>query len=133
MGLILSHPRCFPSLSFSLPKVLTSPQSWLKNVRDDFFIPPNIIIPKHFFPTWSVYSTSFSELPLLTNSKSCFPFSYSTVNCKSNLTLLYAGIQNLWSNSLQLEEYDRDQIREDFTNGGRGHSLKHLKFFLLIF
>ena len=41
MGLILSHPRCFPSLSFSLPKVLTSPPSWLKNVRDDFFIPPN--------------------------------------------------------------------------------------------
>jgi len=30
MGLILSHPRCFPSLSFSLPKVLTSPPSWLK-------------------------------------------------------------------------------------------------------
>jgi len=29
MGLILSHPRCFPSLSFSLPKVLTSPPSSL--------------------------------------------------------------------------------------------------------
>jgi len=28
---------------------------------------------------------------------------------------------------------DRDQIREDFTNGGRGHSPKHLKFFLLVF
>ena len=29
--------------------------------------------------------------------------------------------------------HDRDQIREDFTNGGRGHSPKHLKFFLLVF
>jgi len=28
---------------------------------------------------------------------------------------------------------DRDQIREDFTNEGRGHSPKHLKFFLLVF
>jgi len=63
MGLILSPPRCFPSFSFLLPKVLASPPSWLKNVRDDFFIPPNgfhhlrglfpknIIIPKQFFPT----------------------------------------------------------------------------------
>ena len=95
--------------------------------------PKNIILPKQFFPTWSVYKTSFSELPLLTNSKSYLPFSYSTFSCKNKLTLLYAGIQNSWSNSLQLEEYDRDQIREDFTNGGRGHSPKHLKFFLLVF
>jgi len=29
--------------------------------------------------------------------------------------------------------HDRDQIREDFTNGGRGHPPKHLKFFLLVF
>ena len=145
MGLILSLPRCFPSLSFSLPKVLTSPPSWLKNVRDDFFLPPNgfhhlrrlfpknIIIPEQFFPTWSIYRTSFSELPLLTNSKSCLPFSYSTVNFDSKLTLLYAGIQNSWTNSLQLGKHDRDQVREDFTNGGRGHPPKHLKFFLLVF
>jgi len=137
--------RYSSSLSFSLPKVPISTPTWLKNVRNDYFIPPNgfhnlrglfpknIIILKQFFPTWSVYRTSFSELPLLTYSKSCFPFSYSTVNCKSKLTLLYVGIQNSWSNSLQLEEYDRDQIREDFTNGGRGHSPKHLKFFLLVF
>jgi len=137
--------RYSSSLSFSLPKVPISTPTWLKNVRGDFFIPPNgfrhlrglfpknIIIPKQFFPTWSVYKTSFPELPLLTNSKSCLPFSYSTVNCKSKLTLLYAGIQNSWSNSLQLGEHDRDQIREDFTNGGRGHPPKHLKFFLLVF
>jgi len=134
------------SLSFSLPKVLTSTPSWLNNVRDDFFfIPPNvfhhlrglfpknIIIPKQFFPTWSIYRTSFSELPLLTNSKSCLPFSYSTVNFDSKLTLLYAGIQNSWTNSLQLMEYDEDQVEEDFTNGGRGHPPKHLKLFLLVF
>ena len=122
--------RYSSSLSFSLPKVPISTPTWLKNVRNDFFIPPNgflhlrglfpkknIIIPKQFFPTWSVYRTSFSELPLLTNSKSCLHFSYSTVNFDSKLTLLYAGIQNSWTNSLQLGEYDGDKKEEDFTNG----------------
>jgi len=28
---------------------------------------------------------------------------------------------------------DGDQVREDFTNGGRGHPPKQLKFFLLVF
>ena len=87
---------------------------------------------QHSLPTWSVYRTSFSELPLLPTSKSCLPF-YSTFICKNKLTLLYAGIQNSWSNSLQLEEYDGDQIREAFINEGRGHSPTHLKFFLLVF
>ena len=31
----------------------------------------------------------------------------------------------------QDKSYDRDQIREDSTNGGRGYSPIHLKFFLL--
>jgi len=99
------------SLSFSLPKVPISTPTWLKNVRDDFFIPPNdfhhlrglfpkdIIIPKEIFPTWYVYRTSFSELPLLPTSNSCLLFS-STFNCKNKRTLLYAGIQNSRSNSL---------------------------------
>ena len=57
MGLILSHPRCFPSLSFSLPKVITSPPFWLKNVKDDFFIPPNGF--HHLYdPNSSLYSKS---------------------------------------------------------------------------
>jgi len=47
--------------------------------------------------------------------------------------LLYAGIQNSWTNSLQLGENDGDQEEKDFTNGGRGHPPKHLKFFLLVF
>jgi len=134
--------RYSSSLSFSLPKVPISTPTWLKNVRNDFFIPPNgfhhlrglfpknIIVPKQFFPTWAVYRTSFSELPLFTNSKSYLPFSYSTVNFDSKLTLLYAGIQNSWTNSLQLREHDRDQVREDW---GRGHPPKHLKLFLLVF
>ena len=49
---------------------------------------------------------------------------------------------NVWAQQLLAAMYfayavesatDRDQIREDFTNGGRGHSPKHLKFFLLVF
>jgi len=28
---------------------------------------------------------------------------------------------------------DGDKKEEDFTNGGRGHPPKHLKFFLLVF
>jgi len=30
-------------------------------------------------------------------------------------------------------ESDGDQVEQDFTNGGRGHPPKHLKFFLLVF
>ena len=108
------------------------------------FIPPNgfhhlrgifpkhIIIPKQNFPTWSIFRTSFSEIPLFPNAKSCLPFS-STFNCKNKLTLLYAGIQNSWTNSLKLEEYDENQIKEAFNNEGRGRSPSHLKFFLLVF
>ena len=55
------------------------------------------------------------------------------LSVKIKLTLLYAGIQNLWTNSLQLEEYDENQIKEAFINEGRGHSPSHLKFFLLVF
>ena len=144
MGLILSPPRCFPSLSFSLPKVPISPPSWLKNVRDNLFIPPNgchhlrglfpkhHIIPKQIFPTWSICRTSFSAIPLVPSATSCFPFSY-TFDCKSKLTLLYAGIQNSWTNSLQLGEYDESQVNEVFINEGRGNSPSHLKFFLLVF
>ena len=121
-----------------------STQTWLKNDRDNFFIPLNgfhhlrglfpkhIIIPKQNFPTWFVYRTNFYELPLFTNAKSCLPF-YSTFNCKNKLTLLYAGIQNSWTNSVQLEEYDGDHIGEAFINEGRGYSPTHLKFFLLVF
>jgi len=65
----MEPPRSSSSLSFSLPKVPISTPTCLKNVRDDFFIPPNgfhhlkglfpkhIIIPKQIFPTWSVYRT----------------------------------------------------------------------------
>ena len=118
----MDPPRSSSSLSFSLPKVPISTPPWLKYVRDDFFIPPNgchhlrghfpkdIIIPKQIFPTWSFYRTSFSEIPLFPNAKSCFPFS-STFNCKNKLTLLCAGIQNSWTNSLQLEEYDENPKR----------------------
>jgi len=63
----LEPPRYSSSLSFSLSKVPNSTASWLKNIRDDFYIPPNgfhllrgffsknIIILKQSFPTWSVY------------------------------------------------------------------------------
>ena len=64
-------PRYSSFLSFSLPKVPTATPYWIKNVNDDFYIPPNgfhllrgffiknIIIPKQYFPTWSVYRTFF--------------------------------------------------------------------------
>ena len=144
LGLIPLPPRFFPSLSFSLPKVPISTPPWLKYVRDDFFIPPNgfhhlrglfpknIIIPKQIFPTWSIYRTSFSAIPLVPSAKSCIPFSY-TFDCKSKLTLLYAGIQNSWANSLQLGEYDENQLKVAFYNEEQDHSPSHLKFFLLIF
>jgi len=110
----LVPPRCSSSLSFSLLKAPTFTPSWLKNVRGDFYIPlngfyllrglfpKNIIIPKQFFPTWSVYRTSFSELPTFKYAKSSLPLFSSTILFDSKLTLLYAGVLNSWSNSLQL-------------------------------
>jgi len=84
----LEPQRYSSSLSFSLPKVLISTPTWLQNVRDDFYIPPNgfhllrglfpktIIIPKKCFPTWSVYRASFSELPLLTKGLGSLKLSF---------------------------------------------------------
>jgi len=147
---------------FLLPKVPTFTTSWLKNVRDDFYIPPNafhllrgffskhIIIPKQSSPTWSFYRISISELPTLKNSKSSLPFSSCTVLFDSKLTLLYVGVLNSWSNSLQLWGHDTTQIhnkmtmdanlegsaqqaKQDAINRRNGQGPKHLKFFLLVF
>ena len=123
----LVPPRCSSSLSFLLPKVPTSTPSWLKNVRDDFYVPhngfhhlrglflKNSIIPKQSFPTWSVYRTSLSELPTLTNSKSSLRFFSSAVLFDSKLTLLYAGVLNSWSSSLQLGGHDTTHIHKEMT------------------
>jgi len=115
----LEPQRYSSSLSFSLPKVPNSTPPWLKNVRDDFYIPPkgfyilrglfpkNIIIPTQYFPTWSVYKISFSELPTLKIAKSTLPLFSSTILFDSKLTLLYAGVLNLWSKFLQLGGHNR--------------------------
>jgi len=147
----LEPQRYSYSLSFSLPKVPNSTTSWLKNVRDDFYIPPNgfhflrgffpknILIPKQSFPTWSVYRTSFSVLPMFQNAKSSLPISLS-----------YAGVLNSWSNFLQLGGHDviqkyikitkdatlegsSQQANKDLINRRNGQRPKHLKFFLLVF
>jgi len=134
MGLILSYPRCFPSLSFSLPKFPTYTPYWIKNVKDDFFIPyifPNKIISKQYFPTWSVYRTCFYELPKFQSDKSCLPISSSILLSNCKLTLFYAGVLNSWTNSLQLGECDEN--KKDFINRRNGQGPKHLKFFLLVF
>ena len=47
--------------------------------------------------------------------------------------VLVFRIQNSWTNSLQLGEYDESQVKEVFINEGRGNSPSHLKFFLLDF
>jgi len=47
------------------------------------------------------------------------------------MTLYYAGVLNSWTNSLQLGEYDENQI--DVINRRNGQGPKHLKFFLLVF
>ena len=156
-------PRYFSSLSFSLPKVPTATPYWIKNVKDVFYIPPNgfhllrgvffpknLIISKQSFPTWSVYRTSFSELPTFQNAKSSLPISSYVLLSNCNLTLSYAGVLNSWSNFLQLEGHDvnqkymkmtkdailegsSQQINKDFINRRNGQSPKHLKFFLLVF
>jgi len=148
--------------SCSLPKVPTSTPSWLKNVRDDFYIPPNgfyhlrrlfsknIIIPKQSFQTWSVYRTSFSKLPMLKNAKSSLSISSCILLSNCKLTLSYAGVLNSGSNFLQLGGHDvtqkymkmtkvvilegsSQQENKDFINKRNGQGPKHLKFFLLVF
>ena len=66
------------------------------------------------------------------------------------LIMLYAGVLNLWSNSLQPEGHDANQVNKemlkdanlhnekssqsiDLTRGRIGQGPKHLKFFLLVF
>ena len=87
-------PIRYPSsLSCSLPKVPTYTPYWIKNVKDDFFIPssfPNNIISKQSFPTWAMYRTSFSELPTFQSDKSslpissCIPVSYTHLTLPTN-------------------------------------------------
>jgi len=155
-------PRYSSSLSFSLPKVPTATPYWINNVKDDFYLPPNgfhllrgffpknIIIPKQSFPTWSVYKTSFSELPTFQDAKSSLPISSCVLLSNCNLTLSYAGVLNSWSNFLQLGGHDviqkyikmtkdatlegsSQQVNKDLVNRRNGQSPKHLKFFLLVF
>ncbi|XP_068463331.1 uncharacterized protein [Phaseolus vulgaris] len=124
--LIRATPTRYPSsLSFSLPKVPTYTLYRIKNVKADFFLPPifpNKIIPKQYFPTY---------FPSFPNAKSNLPISSCILlpNCK--LTLFYVGVLNSWTNSLQLGEYDANQI--DVINRRNGQGSKHLKFFLLVF
>jgi len=122
--------RYSSSSSFSLSKIATSTPYWIKNVKDDFFIPPifpNNIIAKQSFPTWSVYMTSFSELPTFQSAKSSLPISSCTLLSNCKLTLFYAGVLNSWTNSLQLGEYDEN--KKDVINRRNGQGLKYLKFF----
>ena len=133
--MIRATPTRYPSsLSFSLPKIPTYTPYWIKNVKDDFFLPPifpNKFIPKQSFPTWSFYRTSFSELPSFPNAKSSLPISSCILLSNCKLTLFYAGVLNSWTNSLQLGEYDANQI--DVINRRNGQGPKHLNFFLLVF
>ena len=148
-------------MSFSLPKVTISTPYWLKIVKDDFYIPPNgfhhlrgffpknVIIPKQSFPTWSIYRTSFSELPTFLNVKSSLPISSCILLSNCKLTLSYAGVLNSWTNSLQLRGHDviqkhikitkdailegsSQQANKDAINRRNGQGPKHLKFFLLV-
>ena len=126
--------RYSSSLCFSLSKIPTSTPYWIKNVKDDFFVPPifsNNIIPKQSFPTWSVYRASFSELPMFQNAKSSLPISSYILLSNCKLTFFYAGVLNLWTNSLQLGEYDENH--KDHINRRNGQGPKYLKFFFLVF
>ena len=104
--------RYSSSLSFSLSKIPTSTPYWLKNVKDEFFIPPNFpnkIIFRQSFPTWSVFRTSFFELPTFQNAKSSLPISSYVHLSNFKRTLFYAGVLNWWTNSLPLGEYDENK------------------------
>jgi len=158
----LAPPRCYSSLSFSLPKVSPYTPSWLTNVRNDFYTPPKgfhllrglssktIVIPKQSFQTWSIYRTSFFELLALKESKSSLHLSSCTLLYDRKITLLSARVLNSWLNSLQPGGHDANQAHKEMTKDVKVHKEKsspsrdltrkrigqgpeHLKFFLLIF
>ena len=59
---LVEPQRYSSSLSFSLPKVPISTPNWLKNVRDDFFIPLNGfhhlrgLFPKKYHHSQTIFS-----------------------------------------------------------------------------
>ena len=62
----------------------------------------------------------------------------SNGDCETQFIETEKNLADIFTESLPKDKFfflgnDRDQIREDFTNGGRGRSPKHLKFFLLVF
>ena len=151
----ISPPMCHSFLSFLFPKVSPYTPSWLTNVRNDFhllrgLLSKSIVLPKQSFPTWSVYRTSFFELSTLKETKSSLSLSSSTLLYAHKLTLLYTGVLNSWSKSLQPGGHDANQAHKEMTKDVKVHKEKsspsrdltrkrigqgpeHLKFFLLIF
>jgi len=121
MGLILSFQRCFSSFSFSFPKNSKYLTSLLRKFRDDLNIPPknvpllrrfsqtNHLFPKHSLQSWHVSRISPYELPKLHAHKFVAHPNLRNIFSVYKLTMLFAGILNSRSNSLQLGGYDENQ------------------------
>jgi len=120
MGLIPSPPRCFPSLSFSLPKNSKYLIFLLKKFRNAIPNPPKgshllrgfftkQFIPKYSFQTCLVARIPKYHLPNINKHKFASPLPYSShVN---KLHVFYAGLLNSRTNSFAPGEHDANPQR----------------------
>jgi len=118
LGLIPLPPRCFPSLSFSFPKHSKYLKFLFKKFRDTIPNPPKgshllrgfftkYFIPKSSFQTCLVARIQPYHLPKLNENKFSSPI-HSPTN-ERKLTLLFARLLNLWTNSFAPGEHDENQ------------------------
>jgi len=85
------------------------------------------------FQLASLVKEGFLKLYLKANQEK--PKGEAGIKDQTNETLVNGDLNNIvegFSRGGSLAS-DRDKKEEDFTNGGRGHPPKHLKFFLLVF
>jgi len=120
MGFIPSPSRCFPSLSFSLPKNSKYFIFLLKKFRDAIPNPPKgshllrgfftkYFIPKYSFQTCLIARIPIYHFPNIKNHKFDSPLPYpSHVN---KLVVFCEGLLNSWTNFFALGELDANPHR----------------------
>ena len=108
--------------------------SWVKKFRDEIQTPPkgshllrefsanHHVIPKYSFQTWLVSRTYQYELPKLHEHKFTSHTTPRTILYVNKLTMLFVGVLNSMSNSLQLGRHDTIQVAKKMTKDSRDNS-----------
>jgi len=127
-------PRCFSSLSFSLPSNFKYLTSWIKNFWDENKTPPkgshllrgfsskSHLIPKYYSQTWLVSKTHPYELPNLNEHKFTSHSISRNILYMNKLTMLFTGVLNSRLNSFQLGGHETSQLAKQLTKDTRENS-----------